>query len=119
MEYKKNRQYAILESSKSINQPSNSIVIPSFLRESHAKSIKSIQKQLSKQTKELKEKTTMLLSEPGHNDPVYESLQKFFSSKAPCHFHVNLDDNVKSEIEEKAHRRFLMGYPPGKLRIHL
>jgi hypothetical protein len=114
MEYKKNRQHVIVESTKSIYQPPSSIVIPSFLRESHAKSIKSSQEQLSKQTKELKEKTTMLLREPSQNDPVYKSLQKFFGSKAPCHFHVDLDDKIKSEIEEKAHRRFLMGYPPRK-----
>jgi len=114
MEYKKNRQHAILDSSKSINSPSNSLVIPSFLRESHAKSIKVIQAQLSKQTKTLKEKTTMLLREPGQNDPVYKSLQKFFNSKSLCHFHVDLDEKIKSEIEEKAYHRFLLGYPPRK-----
>lgn len=116
MEYKKNRQDVILESTKSIYKPPDSIVIPSFLRESHSKFINSAQAQLSKQTKELREKTAMLLREPDSNDPVYKSLQKFFSSKAPCHFRVNLDDNIKSEIEEKAQRRFLMGYPPRKAK---
>ncbi len=115
MEYKKNRQSAILRASESISQPQNSIVVPSFLRESQlTQSINKTQTELKKHAKELKEKTTKLLSDPILNDPVYKALQPFFNSKAPCHFRLDLDAPIKEEIEQKAYRRFLMGYPPRK-----
>lgn len=114
MEYKKNRQKVILESLKSIKpKDSGELTIPAFLRESQLNvTIKGAQNRLSKQISKLSERIAKLLESPGRNDPVYIVLQRLFKSKGHCH--LTRGHKLRSDIQEKANKRFMLGYPPRK-----
>lgn len=114
MEFKKNRQSAILESISELkNLQKPKLNVPTII--SDAKAVDMIEKSskdIKKQQDRLKSRIEGILKYPSRNDPVYKALQKVFKSKTP----INLNRNNKQRytIRNLAKKRFLLGYPPRK-----
>jgi hypothetical protein len=114
MEYKKNRQKVILDALASIKpQNSGQLNVPSFLKESkHIKTSSRLTKEWNGLAKKLLIRTEKLLKSPGIYDPVYKILQRLFKEKGSCH--LSRGKKMRTEIREKAYKRFILGYPPRK-----
>jgi len=113
MEFKKNRQSAILEALTSLKPPEQSISAPAFL--SQAKTVELIGKN-SKDTKKrisgLKARIENILANPTTHDPVYQVAQRVFNAKSDLN--LNRSDKRKLGIRRRAWKRFVLGYPPRK-----
>lgn len=114
MEYKKNRQKAILLAREEIKSKAQGVLeVPAFLRESqYNRAIKRTQKTLSEQTDRIIERTVKLLRSPGLYDPVYKILQRLFKAREGCH--LTRGKGIRLEIRDLAKKRFMLGYPPRK-----
>lgn len=83
MEYKRNRQAAILEGMQELKPPSH-ISRPGIF--SDAKAVKAMQSNLKAATdrvKTLKAKLKNALEDPAHYDPVYKVCQRVFHADSP------------------------------------
>jgi hypothetical protein len=113
MEFKKNRQSAILESIgevKKFNIPGLSV--PTILSDTKAvELINNSKKDIITQQKKLKERIEKILKSP-LQDPVYKCLDKVFKHKSS----INLDRDcqIRFTIRNLAKKRFILGYPPRK-----
>lgn len=112
MEFKKNRQTAIIEGMKELRAP-NKISVPGVLRQD--KSSKALEKDVGKikdRIVKLKSRLEKVLENPSVYDKVYQVLQRLFAKRK------NIDLYRKSkrryDIRELAHKRYLLGYPPRK-----
>lgn len=114
MEFKKNRQSAILESIGEVNKINNvNINVPAILSDSQAvKMIEKSKSVISKNQKQIKERIEKILKSPNYNDPVYKSLQKLFKNKSAIN--LNRDNKLRFKIRNLARKRFVLGYPPRK-----
>lgn len=114
MEFKKNRQSAILESIGEVKKINNvNITVPAILSDSQA--VKMIEKSksiIAKNQKQIKERIEKILKSPNYNDPVFKSLQKLFKNKSPIN--LNRDNKLRFKIRNLARKRFVLGYPPRK-----
>lgn len=112
MEYKRNRQAAILEGMQELKPPSH-ISRPGIF--SDAKAVKAMQSNLKAATdrvKTLKAKLKNALEDPAHFDPVYKVCQRVFHADSPLI--LTRDDKFRHTIRRRALRRFLHGCPPRK-----
>ena len=84
MEYKKNRQEAIIESLNSFGSPDwNKLSGPAIVADLQAMKMIGKQKEgITKQQKKVNEKIQMILKNPTNNDPVYQCLQRLFKNKS-------------------------------------
>lgn len=114
MEYKKNRQIAILESIGEVKKINNvNLSVPAIISDAKAvEMIKKSKKDIDDQQKKLKERIEKILTNPGINDPVYKILQKIFSHKSPIN--LNRENKQRFTIRRLALKRFMLGYPPRK-----
>lgn len=114
MEYKKNRQRAILESLNRYAEPDWGKLTPPALVASMqaAKTIEKKKKEISTQQKKISEKIIKILHNPSANDPVYQSLQRIFGNNSP--YNLNRSDKHRFTIRRLARKRFMLGYPPRK-----
>lgn len=114
MEYKKNRQSAILESITEVKKINNvNLSVPAILSDSKAVDmIKKQKKEIDIQQKKLKEKIEKILTNPNRNDEVFKKLQKVFKHK--CDFNLNRENKQRFTIRRLALKRFMLGYPPRK-----
>ncbi len=114
MEFKKNRQAAILEALTSLKAPNwSGLQLPSFLRQSReARMIAKHRDEIKRRTRGVKERIARVLREPQKLDPVYKSFQRLFRSRTSCN--LRRDDGRFREIDQLARRRFDLGYPPRK-----
>ena len=114
MEYKKNRQIAILESIGEVKKINNvNLSVPAIISDAKAvEMIKKSKKDIDEQQKKLKERIEKILTNPGINDPVYKILQKIFSHKSPIN--LNRENKQRFTIRRLALKRFMLGYPPRK-----
>jgi predicted nucleic acid-binding protein len=114
MEYKKNRQSAILESITEVKKINNvNLSVPAILSDSKAvEMIKKQKKEIDIQQKKLKEKIEKILTNPNRNDEVFKKLQKVFKHK--CDFNLNRENKQRFTIRRLALKRFMLGYPPRK-----
>lgn len=112
MEFKKNRQAAIIDGMSELKSPSK-IARPGLF--SDAQATRSLQKHLKdadSNIKKMKHKMGKVLADPSHHDPVYQACQRIF----------HRDDDLiltrghekKKVIRNRALRRFLHGSPPRK-----
>ena len=114
MEYKKNRQAAILESIVEVKKLNIvSLNVPAII--SNAKAVEMINRSrnvINEQQKRLKQQIERILKIPNNHDPVYKSLEKLFKHNSP----INLDRDNKSRhtIRDLAEKRSKLGYPPRK-----
>lgn len=112
MEYKKNRQSAILEGMQELKPPQH-ISRPGLF--SDAKAVKALQTSLklaSDRVKTLKSKMKGVIENPATYDPVYKSCQRIFHAKGELI--LTRDDKSRHAIRRRAFRRFLHGCPPRK-----
>jgi predicted nucleic acid-binding protein len=114
MEYKKNRQSAILESIGEVKKINNvNLSVPAIISDAKAvEMIKKSKKDIDEQQKKLKERIEKILKNPNIHDPVYKMLQKVFSHKSPIN--LNRDNKQRFTIRRLALKRFMLGYPPRK-----
>lgn len=114
MEYKKNRQSAILESITEVKKINNvNLSVPAILSDSKAvEMIKKQKKEIDTQQKKLKEKIEKILTNPNRNDEVFKKLQKVFKYK--CDYNLNRENKQRFTIRRLALKRFMLGYPPRK-----
>lgn len=113
MEFKKNRQSAILESIgevKKFNIPGLSV--PTILYDTKVvELINKSKKDIITQQKKLKEKIEKILKNP-IQDPVYKCLEKVFKHKSVIN--LDRDKEIRFTIRNLAKKRFVLGYPPRK-----
>lgn len=114
MEYKKNRQTAILESIGEVKKINNvNLSVPAIISDAKAvEMIKKSKKEIDDQQKKLKERIEKILTNPGTNDPVFKILQKIFSHKSSIN--LNRENKQRFTIRRLALKRFMLGYPPRK-----
>lgn len=112
MEFKKNRQTAILEGSGQLKAPTR-IPRPPILSDdrSYAALVKDIES-AGKRVKALNDRLERILKDPVRNDPVFKVLQRVFKKKDTLSLHRG---TAKADsVRRKAFKRFLLGYPPRK-----
>jgi len=114
MEYKKNRQSAILESISEVKKINNvSLSVPAILSDAKAvEMIKKSKKGIDSQQKRLKLQIEKILKTPNIHDPVFKSLQKIFKHKS--NINLNRENKIRFTIRNLAKKRFILGYPPRK-----
>jgi predicted nucleic acid-binding protein len=112
MEYKKNRQIAILDGMKVL---SPAPPMPRLGVFSDAKELAAEQRaarQAHARVVKLKKRLLRILEKPATHDEVYKVIQRLFHREAPIV--LTRDNPVRRAIRNRAWRRFLMGYPPRK-----
>lgn len=114
MEYKKNRQSAILESIGEVKKINNvNLSVPAIISDAKAvEMIKKSKKDIDSQQKKLKERIEKILKNPGLHDPVYKILQKVFKHKSSIN--LNRENKQRFTVRRLAMKRFMLGYPPRK-----
>jgi len=112
MEFKKNRQIAILEGMKELKSPSK-ISVPGVLKkDKSAKALEGDIEKIDKRIKNLKIRLDKVFENPSRYDKVYQVLQRLFAKRQPIDLYRK--NKKRYEIRELAKKRFLLGYPPRK-----
>lgn len=112
MEFKKNRQNAILDGMSELKNP-NKISFPSVLRQDKsAKAIEADLDRIKRKISKLKTRMTKLLEDPSRYDKVYQVTQRLFSKKKEIDLYRK--SSMRYDIRELAKKRYLLGYPPRK-----
>ncbi|MEW5903038.1 MAG: PIN domain-containing protein [Pseudomonadota bacterium] len=112
MEYKRNRQAAIIEGMHELKPPTH---IPRPGMFSDAKTAKALQgdiKAATSRVKALKAKLGKALADPVNHDPVYKACQRLFH--AETNLVLTRNDPFRHVIRRRAFRRFMHGCPPRK-----
>jgi hypothetical protein len=114
MEYKKNRQKVIVESLNNFKFPDWSKLSPPALVSDcqPVKMISKKKKEITDQYDKVSERVRKILSDPIHNDPVYQTLQRLFKKSSP--YNLNRDSERRFAVRNLARKRFVLGYPPRK-----
>jgi hypothetical protein len=112
MEFKKNRQAAILEGYRALKKP-DAVPQPGIFAKAHsARALKKNIESASRHVAELQDRLILALESPSVHDPVYKVFQRC------CHDSSKLkltrDSIEKRQIKRMAFRRFLIGCPPRK-----
>ncbi len=112
MEFKKNRQGAILEGMRELKAPAR-ISVPSVLKQDKSstaldKDIANIKQRIQK----LRARYTKVFETPARYDKVYQVLQRLFAKKKDIDLYRK--SKKRYEIRELAQKRFMLGYPPRK-----
>lgn len=112
MEFKKNRQAAILEG---MNLLSKEVHIPSpgiFSEARDSRIMTNNLREATKRAQELRSRLTLALEDPTQNDPVYQVCQRIFQKDDKLN--LTRENRTKREVRRAALRRLLHGCPPGK-----
>jgi hypothetical protein len=114
MEFKKNRQRALLETSKTFRTPDwGSLALPPILAEMRpSRSLEKHRDRVSTLSKRIHQHLEKVIREPSRTDPVYQTVQRIFRSPGP--FRLSRDKDARQEIRTLAEKRFKLGYPPRK-----
>ena len=114
MEYKKNRQTAIMKALGDIKKPpKGTMFIPAFLGSSKpTKAIRTAMEKLQSKSEELLKRTAVLLDEPTKNDPVYKVAQRLFRARGSIHLHST--HSSVARVRRLARLRSCDGRPPRK-----
>lgn len=114
MEYKKNRQAAVLKSLRDATACNEAqVTVPAVLRDAQVeRSMRAARQRVSEHTRRLRGRAAKLIREPGRNDIIYKVLQQLFRAKRPCHLSTN--PSGRHQIDRLARKRFCLGYPPRK-----
>ncbi|MEQ9097359.1 MAG: PIN domain-containing protein [Phycisphaerales bacterium] len=113
MEFKKNRQRAILEALSAFKSKVSAPTPPAFLKGAKTVgAIRSREAEINDGLKRLHERTKKLMLNPTGEDPVYQSAQRLFKCKAITNLRRDRDE--KKDVRRRAWKRFMLGYPPRK-----
>lgn len=112
MEFKKNRQKAILEGMKEL-KPQKKIDIPSVLKnDKSAVALEKDYKKINDRVQKLRDRLDKVFEDSVRYDKVYQILQRLFSKKKPIDLYRK--HKKRYEVRELAKKRFMLGYPPRK-----
>jgi len=112
MEFKKNRQSAIIDGMRELKTLSK-INIPGVLKnDKSATALENDQKKINNHIKKLKDRLNNVLENPVKYDKVYKVLQRIFSKEQDIDLYRKHEKRY--EVRELAHKRFVLGYPPRK-----
>lgn len=112
MEFKKNRQLAILDGMRELKSLSK-INVPGVLKnDKSATALENDQKKINNHIKKLKDRLNNVLENPVRYDKVYQVLQRIFSKEHDIDLYRKHEKRY--EVRELAHKRFILGYPPRK-----
>lgn len=112
MEYKRNRQTAIIEGMKEL-QPPATISRPGLFSDAKvARAMQANVKAAADRVKRMKGKLKQALEDPAAHDPVYQACQRLFHAGTPLI--LSRDDPFRRVIRRRAFRRFIHGCPPRK-----
>jgi len=112
MEFKKNRQAAILDGMTELKSPSR-IRVPGVLQnDKSATAIERDQKKINDRIKKLRSRLDNVLENPVRYDKVYQVLQRVFSKKQDVDLYINRKNRY--QVLDLAKERFRLGYPPRK-----
>jgi hypothetical protein len=112
MEFKKNRQLAILDGMKELKSPSK-INVPGVLKnDKSATALENDQKKINDHIKKLKGRLDNVLENPVRYDKVYQVLQRIFSKRQDIDLYRK--HKMRYDVRELAKKRFMLGYPPRK-----
>jgi hypothetical protein len=115
MEYKNNRQSAILEGMNQLKMPQMPPTLGIFSEAQASKMIGKNRHEIDKRLKKLRGRLERALTDPQHHDPVYQTCQRIFGrDDRKLIFSIDSDRRLKRIIREKAMRRFVLGCPPRK-----
>lgn len=112
MEYKKNRQSAILEGMQELKPPPQAPRLGLFSDAKTARAIQANIKQAADRVKQLKSKLKKAFEDPAGCDPIYQACQRVFHSESPLI--LTRENPFRHTIRRRAFRRFLHGCPPRK-----
>src|SRR5699024_6852557 len=113
MEFKTNRQSAILESIGEINKLSIQTNFPAIISNAEAtKKMATLKKDVEQQKNKIKQRIERILKKPSENDPVYKALQNLWKNQSD--YNLNRENKKRFAIRKLAGKRFIMGYPPRK-----
>jgi hypothetical protein len=114
MEYKKNRQKAIVESLNTFKTPDwGKLSVPALVSDLQAaKMIVSKKKEINTQYQKVSDKIKKVLADPIGHDPVYQALQRIF--KNTSEYNLDREADIRFTIRNLARKRFALGYPPRK-----
>lgn len=112
MEFKKNRQSAILDGMTQL-KASQKINLPGLLKnDQSATALENDQKNIEERISKLKARLDNVLENPGKYDKVYQVLQRLFSKKQKIDLYRK--HKKREELRSLAQKRFMLGYPPRK-----
>ena len=112
MEFKKNRQNAILES-LSVLKPPGMVSRPGLFSE--AKEVKALQRDFrnaAKRITALRGRLKNVFTKPTTHDPVYKVVQRIFNKQGELN--LTRQNTLNGPIRRRAYRRFILGFPPRK-----
>ena len=114
MEFRKNRQSVIMEAYGELNKASfNGLNVPTVLFDAKpVEMIKKAQKQISTQQQKIKLRLEKILTSPGTQDKVFQTLQRVF--RTDSEFNLDKRNKKRFAIRKLALKRFFLGYPPRK-----
>lgn len=113
MEFKKNRQSAILEGIKELKVPTK-ISVPGIIRQDKSSSaLDNDIERIKKRIRKLKTRLENVLKTPTKSDKVYQVLQRLFT-KNNKDIDLYRKSKKRYEIRELAQKRYTLGYPPKK-----
>lgn len=111
-EFKKNRQFAIVEGLQELKTPGQ-ISRPGIFSDARAsETLSKSMKAADKQVRSLKSRLVKALEDPTRHDPVYQACQRLFHKEDALV--LTRENKVRHEIRRRAFRRFLHGCPPRK-----
>jgi len=112
MEFKKNRQAAILEGMKEL-KPLSKINVPGVIKkDKSATALEHDYKRINDRIKKLKSRLDNVFENPVRYDKVYQVLQRLFLKKQDIDLYRK--HKKRYEVREFAKKRFMLGYPPRK-----
>jgi PIN domain len=112
MEYKRNRQVAILEGMKMLSPPTQPAQLGVFSDAKELAATKKGMKAAERRFAKLKKRLARILTQPATHDEVYKTCQRLFHRKSDLV--LTRVNPMRRQIRGRATRRFLMGYPPRK-----
>jgi hypothetical protein len=115
MEYKSNRQSAILEGMKQLKMPQMPPPLGIFSEAKASKMIGKRRDEIDNRLTRLRGRLERALTDPQQHDPVYQTCQRIFGrDDRTLTFSIDSNRRLKRIIREKAMRRFVLGCPPRK-----
>lgn len=113
MEFKKNRQHAMLEGMQELKAPSTISRPALFSDAKAARAAETAAKATERHVSKLKERMVRAVEKPTVHDPVFKVCQRIFH-RGDDDIVLSRENKQRHVILRKAFRRFLLGYPPRK-----
>jgi hypothetical protein len=111
MEFKKNRQVAMLEGIKEL-KPATFPRLGIFSNDAATRGLLQCERDAKRYIETLRGNLNRTLKEPEKHDPVYQACEELFRKPGPLS--LLRSDEARKEVRDKAERRYAQGFPPRK-----